>query len=96
MTIQQTIEIPVDHRVYFDLPRDIPAGAAQFQITITPFPVADAAPQTEPEEWVNPLLGLCKDSSLTVEKLLEMRREDRLLEDARDERLWGKSGERTN
>jgi hypothetical protein len=94
MTIEQTIEIPADRRLHldFDLPRTIPAGAAQFEITITPFPGADAAP----DEWVNPLLGLCKDSSLTVETLLEMRHEDRLLEDARDERLWGKGGERAH
>jgi hypothetical protein len=47
MTLQQTIEIPADRRVHFDLPRDIPAGAAKSKLIITPFrvPRTDAAPQ---------------------------------------------------
>ncbi|MDR3300932.1 MAG: hypothetical protein LBT01_00185 [Spirochaetaceae bacterium] len=32
MTIQQTIEIPADRRVYFDVPREIPAGVAEVAI----------------------------------------------------------------
>ena len=36
MTIEQTIEIPADRRVYFDLPRYIPAGVAKFELVITP------------------------------------------------------------
>ncbi|MCL1893711.1 MAG: hypothetical protein FWG02_05695 [Holophagaceae bacterium] len=37
-TIQQTIEIPPDHRLRLDLPisSDIPAGRAEIRITITP------------------------------------------------------------
>ncbi|MDR3172252.1 MAG: hypothetical protein LBU17_11640 [Treponema sp.] len=38
MTIQQTIEIPADRRVYFDLPRDIPIGEAKVEFTITLVP----------------------------------------------------------
>jgi hypothetical protein len=47
MTLQQTIKIPADRRVHFDLPRDIPAGVAKFKLIITPFraPRTDAAPQ---------------------------------------------------
>jgi hypothetical protein len=37
MTIQQTIDVPADRRVYFDLPRDIPVGAAKIEFTIIPF-----------------------------------------------------------
>jgi hypothetical protein len=88
MTIQQTITIPADRRVYFDLPCDIPVGEAKVEFTITPFraPRSDAAPPAEPEEWVNPLYGLCKGSTLTVDKFLAMTHEDRLLEDAIDDR----------
>jgi hypothetical protein len=35
MTMQQTIEIPADRRVYFDLPKTTPTGHAEVQITIT-------------------------------------------------------------
>jgi len=34
MTIEQTIEIPASHRVFLDLPPELPAGKAK--ITITP------------------------------------------------------------
>jgi hypothetical protein len=44
MTIQQTIEIPADRRVYFDLPRTIPAGAAKFKLIITPKRAAHPEP----------------------------------------------------
>jgi hypothetical protein len=39
MTLQQTIKIPANRRVHFDfdLPRDIPTGAAKIEFTITPF-----------------------------------------------------------
>lgn len=36
MTIQQTVEIPADRRVTFDLPETIPAGLARFSITVEP------------------------------------------------------------
>jgi hypothetical protein len=83
------MKIPANRRVYFDLPRDIPDGAAEFKLIITPFHALDTAPQADSEEWVNPLLGLCEDSSLTVDKFLEMKREEIALEEANDERLWG-------
>jgi hypothetical protein len=86
MTLQQTMEIPASRRVHFDLPRDIPVGAAKFELTITPFLVWDTVPQKAADEWVNPLYGLCEGSSLTVEKFLAMTHEDRLLEDAIDGR----------
>ena len=34
MTIEQTIEVPVNRRVYLDLPLELPVGRAK--ITITP------------------------------------------------------------
>jgi hypothetical protein len=92
MMIQQTVEIPADRRVYFEflVPRDIPVGTAKVELTVTS---ESQAGKQAAKEWVNPLLGLCEGSSFTVEKLLEMRHKDRLLEDAIDERLWGENGE---
>ena len=37
MTITQTIEVPDDRRVYFDVPREVPTGKAKFEIKVIPF-----------------------------------------------------------
>ena len=41
MTITQTVDIPADHRVFFEFlaPREIPAGKAKVEVKVTP--VAD-------------------------------------------------------
>jgi hypothetical protein len=38
MTIEQTVEIPVDHRVFFEFwaPKEIPAGPARLEVKVTP------------------------------------------------------------
>jgi hypothetical protein len=38
MTIEQTVEIPVDHRIFFEFlaPEEIPAGPARVELTVTP------------------------------------------------------------
>jgi hypothetical protein len=41
MTIEQIIEIPDSHRVYVDLPPQIPAGKARIAIQILEYPGAD-------------------------------------------------------
>jgi len=37
MTITQTVEIPADHRVFLDFPKEIPAGKAQIELKVIPF-----------------------------------------------------------
>ena len=38
MTIEQTVEIPVDHRIFFEFlaPDEIPAGPARVELKVTP------------------------------------------------------------
>ena len=38
MVIEQTIDIPVDHRVFFEFlaPQELPAGPARLELTVTP------------------------------------------------------------
>jgi hypothetical protein len=38
MTITQTIEVPADHRVFFEFlaPQEIPAGKARVEVKVTP------------------------------------------------------------
>ena len=43
MTIEQTVEIPADHRLIIDVPKEVPAGRAQ---VIIKFPVKEGG-QTE-------------------------------------------------
>ena len=32
MTLEQTVEIPADHRLFIDVPQEIPAGTATFRL----------------------------------------------------------------
>ncbi len=38
MTIEQTVEVPADHRVFFEFlaPREIPIGKARVELKLTP------------------------------------------------------------
>jgi len=36
MTIEQTVEIPADHRIFFDLPFELPMGKAKIKLTVIP------------------------------------------------------------
>jgi len=78
MIIEQTVEIPANHRIFLDLPPELPVGKAR--ITITPQPEKPAA---NIYDTVTKLRGLAKEmgSSLTVEEFLEMRQEDLRLEE---------------
>jgi hypothetical protein len=58
MTLQQTVTIPADRRLYLDLPETAPTGHAEIQITIT---LAPAQKHVEPA-----LAGL---GMLTAEQL---------------------------
>jgi hypothetical protein len=143
MTIRQTIEIPADRRVYFDLPETARIGTAT---VILEFPSAPNTVKPKREdsllalcgmfktdghdtdrflarshaervrenwrderqrqeslafregreppsgEWVNPLLGIAKDSSLTVERFMEMQEEEIDLENEYDKRARQESG----
>ena len=85
MTIEQTIEIPASHRIFLDLPLELPAGKAKITIT----------PQTEKQtttayETIENLRGLAQKlgSTLTVESFLEMGREDARLEEEQYQKLF--------
>jgi hypothetical protein len=85
MTIEQTVDIPADHRLTIDVPCEIPAG----KVTLTFTPVATdpfAAVGAKNKAAWEKLRELAKDSTLTVERFLEMKRADRVLEVAIEER----------
>ena len=73
-TIQKTIDIPPDHRLRLDLPlpKDIPAGRAEMQLTIIPHPEISTA--RKPFEG---LAGSLKDSAVFSRDGVELQREMR-------------------
>ena len=85
MTIEQTIEIPANHRIFLDLPPELPIGKAKITITL------QAEKQTaNAYKAIENLRGLAQKlgSTLTVEDFLEMRREDLCFEEAKYKNLF--------
>lgn len=100
MSVTQTIEIPADHRLTIDVPREIPAGKA----VLTLRPVAELSrgmtaqeakdmglglgdgPRIDPMEAIKQCSGLFKrlGVNLSSDDFLEMRRQDKELEDRLD------------
>ena len=89
MTIEQTVEIPASRRIFLDLPFELPVGKAKITITSQAKMSAGNA-----HEKVTALKGLAKKmgSTLTVERFLEMRREDVRLEEAQYRRFFQEKG----
>jgi hypothetical protein len=92
MTVEQTVEIPADRRIFLDLPL-APVGKAHIAVTITPEsarPAAECADAGSSSGWINPLWGRAKarGSKLTLERFEKMQREDIELENELDNRLW--------
>ena len=76
MTITKTVEITADRRIFLDLPPELPLGRAEVTVATKTEKLSLAS-----HEAVANLRGLAKKigSTLTVERFLEMRREDALL-----------------
>jgi hypothetical protein len=69
MTIKQTVEIPVNHRIFLDLPPGLPSGKARVEIRITP--VSGVPPQ----EPVDRLLGMTHGAAVCESAPAEYGRE---------------------
>ncbi|GHU67560.1 hypothetical protein FACS189447_09830 [Spirochaetia bacterium] len=90
MTIEQTVEIPENHRLFFDIPRNIPSGRAKVALTVTPEQpvtgktVSPAAPIADIEKYPwEGLIGMFKDAKFSSEDLLKERARDLLREEAK-------------
>jgi hypothetical protein len=84
MVVEQTVEIPVSHRLTINVPHEIPAGKVILTFTpvsTDPFAVVRAKNKAAREK----LRELCKDSKLTVDSFLAMKHADRVLEAAIEE-----------
>jgi hypothetical protein len=82
MTIEQTIEIPANHRITIEVPPELPTGKAKVELTITP--------ETMPKEkTVRPLAsfaGIDKERD-TMDAYFARKRADKEKEDAQFERM---------
>ena len=78
MTITQTVEIPADRRITFEIPPQILAGTtARFELNW--FQVKKTVNSLD--TTLNTIWDLCKDTSVSVDSFLEMRRSDNELEE---------------
>ena len=90
MTITQTVEIPADRRITLEVPSQIPAGeTARFEVIWFPQEKVNNSLDTALEK----IWGLCKDSSITVDSFLEMRRQDKELEENQYRKFFAGSGD---
>ena len=82
VTIEQTITVPADYRLFLELPRSIPIGArAKVSVAIpTVFDSQSAGKKS--------FRGILKGKGITVDQLREMQNEDKALEEAADHRLY--------
>jgi hypothetical protein len=99
MSVTQTVEIPVSHRLTIDVPREVPAGPAVivFRPAATPSGMTaqeamdrglglGPGPRIDPMEAIKRCSGLAKrlGINLSSDEFLEMRRQDKELEDRLD------------
>ena len=90
MTITQTVEIPADRRITIEVPREVPTGTkARYELVW--FPVNKAINNLD--ITLKEIQELCKDSSITVDSFLEMRRNDKDLEEMKYRKLFAASGD---
>ena len=84
MTIERTVAIPADYRIFLELPRSVPIGA-NARVSISIPTVFDSQNGIEPVNPVKSYRGILKNRGISVERLRELQREDKALEDI-DER----------
>ena len=90
MTITQTIKVPADRRITFEVPSHIPAGeTARFEIIW--FPVQQTVNSFD--KTLAEIQELCKDIPVSVDSLLEERRRGLELEEAKWQKFSTELGE---
>jgi len=85
MTIDQTVKIPADYRIFLELPRSVPIGV-NARISINIPTVFNSQNGTEPVKQEKSYRGILKGRGINIERLRELQREEKTLEDTADER----------
>jgi len=88
MIIEQTVEIPADHRVFFEFlaPKEIPVGKARLELKVTPVREQEEEPIPKPSVLTDVLSGI---PTPRADRLLGIAASlgDLSLEEIRSERL---------
>jgi hypothetical protein len=96
MIIEQSLKIPADRRITVDIPTELPTGEMVTVLLLAPGGTKKTPHhQRTPQEAIEYCRGLGKrlGSRLTSDRLIEMRREDKELEEARYRRMFHKTGD---
>jgi len=80
MTIEQTVAIPSDFRIFLELPHSVPIGV-NAHVSINIPTVFEERESIEPAKPVQHFRGILKGKGITLERFREMQREDKALED---------------
>jgi hypothetical protein len=91
MTIEQTVEIPADHRLTIEVPPEIPAGKAVLAFT----PVGELRSRRRLTERQRAAIEKCwgiAKGVLSSDESLEMRRKDLELEETKYRRIFPEDG----
>jgi hypothetical protein len=89
LTIERTVDVPADHRLFIEVPPEIPAGRTILTLTLTPAD-GETAPRRRLTDRQRAAIEKCRGlakkmgSRLTSDDFLEQRRKDRELEDRLD------------
>jgi hypothetical protein len=97
MVIEQTREIPADCRITFDIPPEFPSGErATVLVLVKDREEESARRRRTPQEVIEYCRGLGRRLGvrLTSDQLIEMRREDKALEEARYRRMFHEDGDK--
>ena len=85
MTIGQTIEIPASRRVTIEVPPEVPVGAT-IRLELVGLPRKELT--ADLDATLKEIRELCKDSSVTVDSFLEMRRQELEFEERKYRRFF--------
>jgi hypothetical protein len=97
MVIEQTLEIPPGRRITLDIPPEFPEGERVTILVLGQDGAKESSPRRlTPQEAIEYCWGLGKrlGSRLTSDRLIEMRREDKELEEAKYRRMFHKDGDK--
>jgi len=82
MTIEQTVSIPADYRIFLELPRSVPIGA-NARVSINIPAEFDSQSRIEPVKPIKSYRGILKGRGISVERLRELQQEDKALENGK-------------
>jgi hypothetical protein len=90
MVIEQTVEIPASRRITLDIPPEFPDGETMTVLLLAQSREKEVTRRRTPQEAIEYCRGLGKRLGirLTSDRLIEMRREDKELEEAKYRRMF--------